>query len=375
MPGQIIKRGSSYTVRAYLGRDPATGKRRYVNRTVRGTKRDAEKVLVALLRQRDLGELVLTPTTLTVAEYLERWLATAVAPRVRQKTLEDYRGLVKRYIVPALGHSRLGKLVPLDVQGLYTAMLEKGLSARTVRYCHSVFRNALEQAVRWRLLSNNPANHVELPKQSRTEMRAMSRDEADRFLKAAQGSQHHALFALLLATGMRPGEAVALRWGDFDAANRRVSVNRSVSFTKEGVRFHPPKTSRSRRTIALPDGLLSLLLERRGEADDAALIFPGKGSSPLDIRSLGRDHFKPLLKAVGLPAKIRLYDLRHTNATLLLQAGEHPKIVSERLGHASVMLTLDTYSHVLPGMQAQAAQKLDDMLFAAADSAAPASLN
>lgn len=362
MAGQIIKRGDGFTIRVYVGRNPATGKRIYLNRTVRGTKKDAERALVALLRKRDIGDLVLEPTRLTVEEYLREWLERAAAPRVRARTLEDYEGLLRRYIFPHVGTRRLTTLTPMDIQGVYGSMLARGLSARTVRYSHAVLSSALQQAVKWRMLANNPAQHVDLPKQQKNELRAMTQDEAERFLKAAAASKHFALFALLIGTGLRPGEAVALRWNDFDAMAKSISVNRSVSFTKEGPRFHPPKSRRSRRTVALPDHLVGLLLEHRDQ-DGEALMFPGKAGGPLDIRTLASKHFKAILRRAGLSDRFRLYDLRHAHATLLLLAGVHPKVVSERLGHASVMLTLDTYSHVLPGMQEESARKLNSLLF------------
>ena len=363
MRGQVKKRGNSWTVRVYGGLDPDSGKRRYINRTVHGTKKEAEQVRVALLRQLDQGELLLTPTRLTLVEYLGEWLEKAARPRVRARTFDDYEGLLRRYVIPVLGEKRLSALTPLDLQGVVSGMLGRGLAPRTVRYSHVVLRNALQQAVKWRLISHNPAQGVELPKHEHVEMLAMSQEESQRFLAAAAASKHHLLFALLLATGLRPGEAVALRWSDFDVVGRSISVNRSASFTRRGLRLEPPKTRRSRRTVELPEHLVGRLLDRRGDAAAEAYIFPSKVGTPLDPRNLAAKYFKPILAAAGLPRALRVYDLRHTHATLLLAAGVNPKIVSERHGHASVALTLDRYSHVLPGMQADSARKLDAMLF------------
>lgn len=211
--GQILKRDYGYLVRIYLGRDE-TGTRKYDNQKVTGSKKDAEKVLTALLRKLDTGEFLHEPTRLTVKAYLEHWLEIAAKPRLTEHTHDEYTALMRRYIYPTLGARKLTKLVPVDIQKVYTDMLGRGLSARVVRYTNTVFSNALKQAVKWRMASNNPAQYVDLPKQERKEMQALSEGEAVRFLKAARPDKHHLLFALLLGTGLRPGEAFRLKWMD-----------------------------------------------------------------------------------------------------------------------------------------------------------------
>lgn len=195
-------------------------------------------------------------------------------------------------------------------------------------------------------------------------MQALSEEEAVRFLKAAKLDKHHVLFALLLGTGLRPGEAFGLKWIDFDPYSRTLSVQRVWARAKGGYKYQPPKTKRSRRNLDLPEHLVKLLLEHKAlQQSGSEPIFSTVDSTPLHERNVTVRHFKPLLKAAGLPKDLRLYGLRHTHATLLLIAGTHPKIVSERLGHSSVTLTLDTYNHVLPGMQRESANKLNAMLF------------
>ena len=364
MAGQIIRRGErNFLVRVFLGRD-GSGTRKYHNETVKGSKKDAEKVRTALLRKRDMGELVLEPTRMTVREYLEHWLETAARPRLTERAFEDYEGLIRRYVVPTLGAKRLVKLTPVEIQAVYGNMPKKGLSARTVRYCHMVLNNALNQAVRWQMTSQNPAQHVDLPKERKEEMQALSEEESCHFLEVAKGDKHYVLFAFLLGTGLRPGEAFALKWSDFDAAKGTITVQRTWASGKGGYKFMPPKTPQSRRTLDLPEGLTRLHLEHRMSVGESELIFPSEADTPLSGRNVAKRNFRPLLRKAGLPVTLRLYDLRHTHATLLLIAGVNPKIVSERLGHSSVTLTLDTYSHVLPGMQRDSAQKLDQMLFA-----------
>lgn len=363
MAGQIIRRSkNSFTVRVFLGRDPRTGKRDYHNETVRTTsKKEAEKVLTALLRKRDMGELLIEPTRMTVREYLEHWLEAAAKPRLAEGTYREYAGILKRYLYDPLGNTRLAKLTPVAIQQVYGEMLGRGLSPRMVRYTHTVFNNALSQAVKWRMLAHNPAHYVDLPKQRRKEMLALSEDEANRFLAKAQGDKHYLLFAVLLGTGLRPSEAVALKWSDFDVAAGALAIQRTWARAAKGFMYQEPKTGRGRR-IELPEHLTRLLAEHQ-ESAQGELIFPSDAGTPLNVRNVYQRHFQTIVKRAKLPKKLRLYDLRHTHATLLLLAGVHAKIVSERLGHASIQITLDTYSHVLPGMQKESAAKLDAMLF------------
>ena len=226
-----------------------------------------------------------------------------------------------------------------------------------------------------RMLYQNPASYVDLPRLKKTEMKALSPEEADRFLRAASENRWSTLFALAMTTGMRPGEYLALQWKDVDLKAGTVMVQRALVRRKDGGwEFAEPKTPRSRRTIPLPPSVVAALVEhKRKQAEERlakgpeyknqGLVFATSTGQPLDQINLSRRHFKPILKAAGLPDTFRMYGLRHTCATLLLAAGENPKVVSERLGHASITLTLDTYSHVLPSMQQGAADRLESILF------------
>ena len=234
---------------------------------------------------------------------------------------------------------------------------------------------ALKQAVRWGLLQRNPAELADLPKADRKERRVLSPAEARQFIEACEGAEHGLVFHFALLTGMRPEGYLALQWSDLDLERRTAQVRRAVVRQKGGWRFKEPKTSRSRRSVALPADLIQKLVKHRlrqnewrlqlgGLWEALDLVFCGAGGSPLSNVDLNRRHFKPLLEKAGLP-QIRLYDLRHSCATLLLIAGENPKVVSERLGHSTVVLTLDTYSHVLPTMPEQATARLQELLYAA----------
>jgi len=214
------------------------------------------------------------------------------------------------------------------------------------------------------MLSQNVCQYVDLPRQQKKEMHALSESEAEHFLEVARGDRCYVLFALMLGTGLRPGEALALMWKDFIPTTGTLMVQRALETVRGKARFKPPKNEKSRRSIKLPDDLVKLLLEHQALLPfESELMFPSLNNTPLNERNVVLRHFKPMLKAADLPHKVRFYDLRHTHATLLLKAGVHIKIVSERLGHSSISLTADTYSHVLPGMQDEAASKLNAMLF------------
>jgi len=206
-------------------------------------------------------------------------------------------------------------------------------------------------------------------------MQVLSESEVAEFRKAAADDRHGIVFDFLLGTGCRPGEALAVRWADLDLAEGVVRIRRSLAWLKGVPTFKDPKTAGSRRSIPLPGRLVAgLSVHRRAQAAqileqgavydrEADLVFANEIGGPLELRNLTQRHFKEILKRAKLPAAVRLYDLRHTHATLLLAGGVHPKIASERLGHASTAMTLDVYSHVVPGMQHEAAQLIDRTLF------------
>jgi integrase len=399
MAGQLIKRGGAWLVRVYLGRDEETGKRRYHNKTIHGRKKDAQAYLNKALRERDTGDFT-EPSRESLSKYLDRWLETAAKPSVRPRTFADYEGIVRRYLKPELGSYALGSVSPVAIQALYTKMMAPeddggmGLSARSVRYAHAVLHRALQKAVKWRLISRNPAADVveDLPRLEEKEMAAWGKEEARRFLAAArsrpadpavverdghdpnEGREDRwlALWTVLLSTGLRPGEALALKWTDLEGNNLRIRRTLVRRGGAKGWRFEEPKTDRSRRVVSLPASTVDALRRHRvrqaeeklaaGVAyEDQGLIFATSTGAPPDQTTLSRRYFRPLLELAGLP-RVRMYDLRHSAATLLLVAGVHPKIVSERLGHSTITLTIDTYSHVMPHMQEEAAAKIEAML-------------
>lgn len=367
--GQIVAKGpGKWLVRLTLGTD-AVGGRRTHSRTIVGTRKDAQRLLNKLQRDRDLG-LLIEPSDQAVGTFLKKWLAESVSARVATKTASDYAALVRLHLEPALGHLKLSQLTPVEIQGLYREMLDRGLSARTVRYAHTVLHSALDQAVKWQLIIRNPARLVDLPRLSQTEMKTLSKDQANAFLTAAREDRYSALWELLLMTGMRPGEALALKWSDIDGTKIRIQRN-LVRHSNGEHELKEPKTPRARRTVVLPSSTVEALqahrrvqIQERLKAgpgyENLDLVFAASNGSPLDWRVVVQRHFNQVIKKAGLP-RIRPYDLRHTSATLLLAAGVNVKVVSERLGHQTAALTLDTYSHVLPDMQEKAAEQIGSM--------------
>jgi integrase len=367
--GQIVGRGRHrWLVRIFLGRDHQTRRRRYLSRTVHGPVRQAQSYLNKVLRERDLGRNV-EGVTVTLGEFLDRWLETAAKPKLRDKSYESYKSLLRRYIRPVLGERILSAVTPLDVQDAYQKMIDRGLSARTVRYTHSVLRSAMRQAIRWRLLLQDPTDGAQLPRLGRREMRVLTAEQSRAFLEVSRETHYGALFALALTTGMRPSEYLALKWQDIDWDRGTVSVVRTLERVRGGWRFSETKRARSRRIIKLQEWVLRALkvfqsktIQRIGWSwpDAAELLFTTPAGGPISSDKLAKG-FKATLRQAELPI-IRLYDLRHTAATLALAAGVPPKVVAEQLGHASAAFTLDVYSHLLPHMQEQAAMKVEEIL-------------
>jgi integrase len=336
--------------------------------------REAQVYLTRRLRERDLGR-DLEGAKITLNEYLDRWLDTAVKPRVREKTWQDYEGMLRRYVRPSLGERLLTALRPLDLQITYQQMMERGLSSRTIRYTHAVLRSAMRQALSWRLVLEIPVDGPKLPQQTRPEMQALTVEQVRTFLKSALATPHGRALAFAVTTGMLPSECLGLKWQDVDWVRQTVSVVRSLRRLNGRWCFADTKRSRSRRPIKLQSWIVVLLRDlytARTMAttsndqfpEGSDLVFKTVSGHPMNADCLAK-HFRSIIKMAGLP-RIRLYDLRHTAATLALAAGVSPKVVSEQLGHASTAFTLDTYAHVLPHMQDEAAAKVEAMLFGTA---------
>ena len=306
-----------------------------------------------------------------LSEYLESWLGitkTAVKP----KTYEQYDQIARQYIMPALGRMKLKDLRPDQIQTLYGERLKNGSSPRLVVMIHAVLHRSLNQALKLGLIGRNPASAVTRPKLQHKEMKTLDDTQVRHLLLAAKNTRYEALLQLAVTTGMRQGELLGLRWSDFDWNSRRLRVQRQLQrIEHQGLVYCEPKTKAGRRVIVLGKSTIEKLrlhyelqqLERQFAGDrwkENDLIFPSTIGTPNEPTNLIK-HFKILLKQAGLP-DIRFHDLRHTAATLMLQQGIHPKVVQERLGHSNISMTMDIYSHVLPSMQDEAADKIDALI-------------
>src|SRR5215213_6334139 len=348
----------------------ADGRRRYVSGK---NKTEAQRTLRRAMADADRG-LVFDADNLKVGEYLDRWLADSVSDTVKATTFERYEQIMRLHLKPALGRVKLKALTPAHVRGLYREKLEAGSSARTVRYIHTTLHKALKQAVMDGLIPRNATEAVKPPQQTREEMCPLTPEQAKLLLQAAHeaGDRLEALYVLAIHTGLRQGELLGLKWDDVDLETGSLQVRHTLAITKSGPVFTFPKTTGSRRSVKLTsnatEALKSHLKRQLAEIDrvgslwsENGLIFASETGEPLDRRAVTKLKFKPLLKQAGLP-EIRFHDLRHTCATLLLTRNVNPKIVSEMLGHASIAITLDTYSHVLPNMRDQAAAAMEEAL-------------
>ncbi len=346
-----------------LGRD-SSGRRMRKSITVRGNKADARRKLRELLTDLDKGTPIDTSKK-TVGEFLDQWLRDYAETNTSPRTVEGYKWNINRYLKPKLGHIALAKLTPYHVQGLYADMLGKGLSARTVVHTHRVLSEALAHAVKWELLVRNVCEAVDPPRPRKKEMLALDTGDVQKLLEATSQSTYGSIFYLALYTGLRRGEIIGLRWCDVDLHRKSVSINQTVVRLKgKGLVVGQPKTGSSRRSVSLSPNAAALLsglkakLKEQLESvsvklDESGFVFSNSDGKPVSPDTVSHE-FKKIIRELGLPP-VRFHDLRHTHATLMLKEGIHPKIVSERLGHSSISITMDTYSHVLPGMQEQAA--------------------
>ncbi len=379
MRGHIVKRyKDSYTVVLNLGIDPATGKRKQQWVSIKGTKKDAEKKLAELLHQLDTGTFM-KPGKTTVKDFLERWLDDYARPNLAPRTVEGYEAIVRQHLIPKLGNISLTQLKSEHVQKYYAELLACGrldgtgkLSPRTVRHHHMVLHKAIGCAVDWGILARNVVDAVTAPRELHHDMATWNEDETRHFLEIVKDSPYYPVFYLALFTGMRRSEILALRWSDIDLLLGQIYITRGMHHLRDGsIVFRQPKTSRSRRTIALTPSTIAMLKKHRENQSfiqalqgkrllEDSLIFCDAKGRPLLPNTITHVWIKEVRKS-GLK-NIRFHDTRHSHASLMLKQGVHPKIVQERLGHSSIQITLDTYSHVAPGLQEAAAARFDEWM-------------
>ena len=298
--------------------------------------------------------------TITVAQFVTNYMETVGKHNLRPKTIESYSSLLKTHIVPGLGKTRLSQLRPDHLQTLYSQKLESGLSKRTVHFIHSLMHKFLDQALKWGMVVRNVADLVEAPSPVRRQLTVWNREEVNKFLNHVKENnpRFFPLYVLAIYGGFREGEVLGIHKNDVSLLKGTVTVNHAVQYLMgKGVVITEPKTDRSRRSVKLPATALNVLKIHTEGMESNQLLFTTDSGKPINPRFLVKK-FKENLKEAGVP-EIRFHDLRHTSATLLLSANVHPKVVQERLGHSSITLTLDTYSHVMNDIQDEAAEKLD----------------
>ncbi len=334
------------------------------------SRREVREKLSTALRAHQQG-LPVAPERQTVGQFLERWLSDSVKPSVRPLTYDRYEQLVRLHISPALGRIDLPKLSPQHVQAFLNQKRAHELSPRTVQYLHATLRRALGRALKWNMVARNVATLVDVPRVQRPEVQPFSLEQARTILDAIRGNRFEALYSVALAVGLRRGEALGLRWDDVDLDAGTLKVRTALQRIDGKLQLVEPKTSRSRRTIALPDMAVAALRSHRARQlqerllagsrwQDTGMVFTTSIGTYMEPRNLTR-HFSRTIKNAGLPPK-RFHDLRHTCASLLLAQGVHARVVMEILGHSQIGLTMDTYSHVAPSLQRDAAGRMNDAL-------------
>lgn len=374
MTGSIRKREkggkTSWEVTIDEGLDEH-GKRKRRFLTIRGTKRDAQQALRRLLTDADKGLPVATAKC-SLTEFLQSWLKNYAETNVGPKTLEGYKEKLRNYVIPKLGTIPLPKLSPQHIQGVYGDMTAKGLSPATIIQTHRILREALSHAIKWGLIARNVCDATDPPKLIRPEMKTLDEHGLQRLIGAASGAPYGAVFFLAIHTGMRRSELLGLRWKAVDLNSKTLSVVETLQRVKgKGLTVLPTKTHRSRRLIPLSPNaaaLLSGLKAKRKEQlevlgldwDEAEHVFCYADGTPFRPDAITHA-FHDLIKQSSLPS-VRFHDLRHSYASLLLKSKIHPKVVSELLGHSTTTITMDVYSHVLPGLQEEAAEKFEEML-------------
>jgi integrase len=374
MKGHIRERSPGCWAIVIDTRDPISGKRKRKWHSFKGNKRGAQVEAARLISEAARGTAI-DPTKATLREYLQRWLdhmVTQVSPRSH----ENYSEVVRINIVPALGNVAMAKLQPEQIAKAYSDALTTGrktgggLSPRMVVMMHRTLSQALKQAVIWKLLPGNPAANCKPPRVEKKEMKVLDVATTAALLEAARGNRLHMPLVLLCLCGMRRAEVAAVRWNRLDLDKGLLAVSTSIEQTYRGIREKPTKSGRGRSVVLPALAVEELRRHRIKQAEDLLRlgvrhtndthVCLREDGTPWPPRLLTYS-FVRFIKSRGFP-RIRLHDLRHGHATHLLSGGVHPKVVQERLGHASIQLTLDTYSHVMPSMQDDAASAIDQAM-------------
>jgi integrase len=377
MKGHVRKRGNLWCFILDIGTDEETGKRKQKWFSGFETKKEAEKAMAEKLNELNKGTYI-EPSAMTIKDFFEIWVEDYAKNALKPTTFQTYTTYINTHIVPSLGSLTLQKVQPTHLQRFYNDKLANGradgaggLSAQTVRYLHAILREALGHAVKWQYLSQNVVELADPPTLRKKDIVTLQVEEVQEFLTLAKEDRLYIAFLLAVTTGLRRGEILGLRWRDVDMEAQKASIRKNLVTLRGKSVLQEPKTPGSHRSVTFPAMTIEEIknhqkIQNREKASagesykDNDLIVATSIGTPIGPRNLLRNFYRILEKG-NLP-KIRFHDLRHTHATLMLQQGEHPKIVSERLGHANTRITMDIYSHVLPNMQQEAVERFEKMI-------------
>lgn len=320
-----------------------------------------ERAAARLLEQLKRDQPAAKAPTITVAEFAAAWLAEKRLT-LRPGTWVRYEEYVRLHLLPTLGKRRLADLTPAHLGALYAAKVAAGLSRQTVRHLHVTLKGMLRQAVLAGALTQNPADRAPVPRVERAPRRAFTADQATRFLAGVGGDRLAALYLLLIYTGAREGELFALQWGDVDLERGLIRIQRTARPVKgAGMVVGEPKSRSGRRALPLTEPAVAALREQRARELPGPWVFPSRAGTPLRANNWLRRDYYPLLDRLDVP-RLRPHELRHTFATLLMALGEHPGVVQHLLGHSSIDVTIDTYSHTSAAMGRAAVERLTALL-------------
>ncbi len=304
--------------------------------------------------------LFVTNDNIRLGDFLDQYTKDVAQYSLRPRSFESHSGYIRNHIKPELGNIKLNRLRPDQVQAFYTKKLSEGLSKRTVQYMHAILHKVLDQALRWGLVTRNVTDLVDKPRPERFPPNVWNIRQIRTFLNAVEGSKYYPIYIVAIYTGMRFGEILGIHREDFDLEAGIINVKHQLQPIKgQGLVVTDVKTEKSKRPVTIPLTALEVL-EQHAEGIEKGLIFTSSNGKPIWSANVYHQ-FKKVLRGLKLP-DIRFHDLRHTHATLLLQANVNPKVVQERLGHSQISLTLDTYSHVVPSLQEEAAVKIEGLL-------------
>lgn len=373
MKGYFRKRGDKWSFTLDIGIDPITGKRKQKTKNGFKTKKEAQNAAAAIITEIEKG-IYFDDKHVTLLDIWEK-LQPIRKAELKKTSFEKQKRLMKLYVLPLFGYKKLKDIKPFMIQSYYTELKEKGLSNGTISNIHRCFRVIFKHAVEWEIVHDDVMTKVKKPREEQMEMKTWNVQECNRFLeylKRIDNKKYYIFFLLAIYTGMRRGELLALTWKDIDFINKRIFITKALTKTDEGLAVDSPKTKSSYRSISISNFVIEqleiyhkyqkMIFFRFGmKIGEESFVFCGK--TPLSPLHLDAPHqfMKIHYNRAGVP-RIRIHDLRHTHATLMLEAGEHPKIVQDRLGHSSVQMTLDKYSHVTQNMQQNAADNFENII-------------